>query len=83
MTKKKLEGENLSKREIELLKENALLKGKLGFALGVLETVQILTRPVSQEILDKNLPKMSKPIVLNLPKLKKVEVPKKEYLEEQ
>ena len=55
MAKKKLEGENLSKREIELLKENALLKGKLGFALGVLETVQILTRPVSQEILDKNL----------------------------
>lgn len=55
MTKNKSTGGNPSKREIELLKENALLKGKLGFALGVLETVQILTRPVSQEILDKNL----------------------------
>lgn len=55
MTKGKSDGENLSKREIELLKENALLKSKLGFALGVLETVQILTRPVSSEILEKNL----------------------------
>ena len=55
MTKNKSTGENLSEREIKLLEENALLKGKLGFALGVLETVQILTRPVSPEILDKNL----------------------------
>lgn len=55
MTKSKSTGESLSEREIELLKENALLKGKLGFALGVLETVQILTRPVSPEILEKNL----------------------------
>ncbi len=55
MTKKKLGGEALTGREQNLLKENALLKSKLGFALGVLETVQILTRPVSPEILDKNL----------------------------
>ena len=55
MTKSKSPGESLSEREIELLKENALLKGKLGFALGVLETVQILTRSVSPEILEKNL----------------------------
>lgn len=55
MTKSKSSGESLSEREIELLKENALLKGKLGFALGVLETVQILTRSVSPEILEKNL----------------------------
>ena len=41
----------LSKREQDLLKENALLKGKLGFALGVLETVQILTRQVSRYLL--------------------------------
>lgn len=31
-----------------------------------------------KEILDKNLPKMSKPMVLTLPKLNKVELPKKE-----
>lgn len=37
------------------MKENAIIKGKLGFALGVLETVQILTRNVSPEILEKNL----------------------------
>jgi hypothetical protein len=55
MTKKKLSGETLTGREQNLLKENALLKSKLGFALGVLETVQILTRPVSSEILEKNL----------------------------
>ena len=55
MTKNKSTGENLSEREIKLLEENALLKGKLGFALGVLETVQILTRLESPEILDKNL----------------------------
>jgi hypothetical protein len=55
MTKNKSTGENLSEREIKLLEENALLKGKLGFALGVLETVQILTKQVSPEILDKNL----------------------------
>jgi hypothetical protein len=54
MTQKKY-SESLSKREQGLLKENALLKSKLGFALGVLETVQILTRPVSSEILEKNL----------------------------
>lgn len=54
MSKSKSE-ESLTKREKDLLKENALLKSKLGFALGVLETVQILTRPVSQEILEKNL----------------------------
>jgi len=46
---------SLSTREQELLKENAKLKSKLGFALGVLETAQILIRPVSQEILEKNL----------------------------
>jgi len=55
MTKKKLGRETLTGREQKLLKENALLKSKLGFALGVLETVQILTRPVSSEILEKNL----------------------------
>jgi hypothetical protein len=55
MTKKKLGGETLTRREQNLLKENALLKSKLGFALGVLETVQILTRPVSPEIIEKNL----------------------------
>ncbi len=55
MTKKKLGGETITRREQNLLKENALLKGKLGFALGVLETVQILTRPVSPEIIEKNL----------------------------
>ena len=55
MTKKKLGGETLTRREQNLLKENALLKTKLGFALGVLETVQILTRPVSPEIIEKNL----------------------------
>jgi len=54
MTKKKSD-ETLSKREQSLLKENAILKSKLGFALGVLETVGILTRPVSPEILEKNL----------------------------
>ena len=55
MTKKKLGGETLTRREQNLLKENALLKSKLGFALGVLEIVQILTRPVSPEIIEKNL----------------------------
>jgi hypothetical protein len=55
MTKKKINGEPLNRREQNLLKENALLKSKLGFALGVLETVQILTRQMSPEILDKNL----------------------------
>lgn len=55
MTKKKLGGETLTRREQNLLKENALLKSKLGFALGVLETVQILTRPVSPDIIEKNL----------------------------
>ena len=54
MTQKK-SSESLSKREQELLKENTLLKSKLGFALGVLETVKILTRPVSSEILEKNM----------------------------
>jgi hypothetical protein len=54
MTQKK-SSESLSSKEKELLKENALLKSKLGFALGVLETVQILTRPVSSEILEKNI----------------------------
>ena len=53
MTKKKLD--SLSKREQELLKENALLKSKLGFSLGVLETIQILIRPTTPEVLDKNL----------------------------
>lgn len=47
--------ESLSKKEQELLKENALLKSKLGFAIGVLETVQILTRSVTPEILEKNI----------------------------
>ncbi len=46
---------SLSQREQELIKENSILKSKLGFALGVLETAQILIRPVSQEILEKNL----------------------------
>ena len=55
MTKNKSTGENLSEREVKLLDENTLLKSKLGFALGVLETVQILTKQVSPEILDKNL----------------------------
>lgn len=55
MPKKKSIGENLSKREIEILEENVILKSKLGFALGVLEAVQILTKPVSPEILEKNL----------------------------
>ena len=54
MSKKKSE-DSLSKREQDLLKENALLKSKLGFALGVLETVQILTKSVSPEILEKNI----------------------------
>jgi hypothetical protein len=54
MSSKKSEG-SLTKREQDLLKENALLKSKLGFAIGVLETVQILTRPVSSEILEKNI----------------------------
>jgi hypothetical protein len=53
MTKKK--SESLTKREQDLLTENALLKSKLGYALGVLETVQILIRPVSPEILEKNM----------------------------
>ena len=48
-------GENLSEREIKLLDENTLLKSKLGFALGVLETVQILTKQGTPEILDKNI----------------------------
>ena len=43
------------KIEIEILEENVMLKSKLGFALGVLEAVQILTKPVSPEILEKNL----------------------------
>ncbi len=55
MSKKKSDVENLSKRELEILEENVLLKSKLGFALGVLEAVQILTKPVSSEILEKNL----------------------------
>ena len=55
MTKYKSTGENLSESEVKLLDENTLLKSKLGFALGVLETVQILTKQVSPEILDKNL----------------------------
>ena len=55
MTKKKSDGENFSEREIEILEENVLLKSKLGFALGVLEAAQILTKPTSPEILEKNL----------------------------
>ncbi len=55
MSKKKSDVENLLKRELEILEENVLLKSKLGFALGVLEAVQILTKPVSSEILEKNL----------------------------
>ena len=55
MIKNKSMGENLSEREIKLLDENTLLKSKLGFALGVLETVQILTKQGTPEILDKNI----------------------------
>jgi hypothetical protein len=55
MTKKKSDGETLSEREIEILEENVLLKSKLGFALGVLEAVQILTKQSTPEILEKNL----------------------------
>ena len=55
MPKKKIKEGELSRREQMLMKENAIIKGKLGFALGVLETVQILTRNVSPEILEKNL----------------------------
>lgn len=55
MPKKKIKEGELSRREQMLMKENALIKSKLGFALGVLETVQILTRNVSPEILEKNL----------------------------
>ena len=55
MTKNKSKGEDLSEREIKLLDENTLLKSKLGFALGVLETVQILTKQGTPEILDKNI----------------------------
>jgi len=55
MAGKKIEIEKLSEREIEILEENVLLKSKLGFALGVLEAVQILTKQVSPEILEKNL----------------------------
>jgi hypothetical protein len=55
MIKNKSTGENLSEREIKLLDENTLLKSKLGFALGVLETVQILTKQGTPEILDKNI----------------------------
>lgn len=54
MPKKKLD-DSLSKREQELLKENALLKSKLGFAIGVLETFQILTKSTTPEILEKNI----------------------------
>ena len=53
MTKKKSDGETLSEREIEILEENVLLKSKLGFALGVLEAVQILTKQSTPEILEK------------------------------
>lgn len=70
MSTKKSEG-SLSKKEQELLKENALLKSKLGFALGVLETVQILIRPVSQEILDKNLEHLRTNIPRSLEDLRK------------
>ena len=55
MIKNKSTGEDLSEREIKLLDEYTLVKGKLGFALGVLETVQILTKQGNPEILNKNL----------------------------
>lgn len=70
MPSKKSE-DSLSKKEQTLLKENALLKSKLGFALGVLETVQILIRPVSQEILDKNLDHLRTNIPRSLEDLRK------------
>lgn len=70
MTSKKSE-DSLSKKEQTLLKENALLKSKLGFALGVLETVQILIRPVSPEILDKNLEHLRTNIPRSLEDLRK------------
>jgi len=63
--------ESLTKREQDLLKENTLLKSKLGFALGVLETVQILTRPVSPEILEKNLDHLRVTIPRSLEDLRK------------
>jgi hypothetical protein len=43
-----------SKKET-LESENLVLKEKLGFALGVLDTVQILIRPNEEEELNKNL----------------------------
>jgi len=70
MTNKK-KNESLSKREQELLKENTLLKSKLGFALGVLETVQILTRPVSPEIIEKNIEHLRVTIPRSLEDLRK------------
>ena len=69
MPKKKLNGD-LTKREQILLKENTLLRGKLGFALGVLETAQILIRPVSPEILEKNLDHLRSSIPKSLEDLK-------------
>lgn len=63
--------ESLTKREQDLLKENTLLKSKLGFALGVLETVQILTRPVSPEIIEKNLDHLRVTIPRSLEDLRK------------
>lgn len=69
MSKQKKES-SLSKREQELLKENAILKSKLGFSLGVLETVQILIRPVSSEILEKNLEHLRTSIPRSLEDLK-------------
>lgn len=35
--------------------ENSILKEKLGFALGILDTVQILIRPSDEETLNKNI----------------------------
>lgn len=69
MPKQKKES-SLSQREQSLLKENALLKSKLGFSLGVLETVQILIKPVSPEILEKNLEHLRSSIPRSLEDLK-------------
>jgi hypothetical protein len=47
-------GASSNKKET-LESENLVLKEKLGFALGVLDTVQILIRPNEEETLNKNL----------------------------
>jgi hypothetical protein len=70
MPKKKIKEGDLSGREKYLMRENATLKGKLSFALGVLETVQILIRPVSPEVLEKNLEHLRTTVQRSLEDLK-------------